>query len=144
MRSFLAGEFAIEMAIQGVWIAFVGPVAALVPVGMLASKIANVEGTVMGIIGQDSATYALLSAWRAGGTGVAVARDGVRRGAALDTAAGAARKGADMGKAVIVATPGALQAAASAAPGAAMEAKKQTATGFGKVMMLFGGGGKKS
>lgn len=54
LRAVPACEFAVETAVQTVWKTFVGPVAAVVPVGTLVSKVANVEGKVMGIIGQET------------------------------------------------------------------------------------------
>mmetsp|Transcript_143793 Transcript_143793/g.358424 ORF Transcript_143793/g.358424 Transcript_143793/m.358424 type:complete len:343 (-) Transcript_143793:39-1067(-) len=54
LRAVPAVEYAIETAVQLVWTSFVGPVAAFVPVGTLVSKVANVEGKVMGIVGQET------------------------------------------------------------------------------------------
>jgi len=54
LRAVPVAEFAVEHAVQVVWSTLVGPVAAVVPVGTLVSKIANVEGKVMGIIGQET------------------------------------------------------------------------------------------
>jgi len=54
VRAVPAAEFAVESAVQLVWKAFVGPIAGLVPVGTLVSKIANVEGAVVDAIGRDT------------------------------------------------------------------------------------------
>jgi len=56
MRAVPLGEFALESAVQMVWTMIAGPVAGFVPVGVLASKVANVEGHVMGVVGHDTFT----------------------------------------------------------------------------------------
>lgn len=53
LRAVPAGEFALEVAVQTVWTALAGP-AKIIPVGSFVSKVANVEGTLMGIIGQET------------------------------------------------------------------------------------------
>lgn len=179
MRAVPATEFAIEFAVQSVWASFVGPIAKVVPVGLLVSKVANIEGAVLGALGQetfsegrrvvpeeeynelldapptfkdmwalstDSAMYALISAWHAGEKAVAIARDGERRASASDQAFAAAKQGAALAQAAVVAAPGVARAAVSAAPGAAAEVQKQAAKGL-TTAMSFGQnliGGKKS
>merc|ERR1740123_2708452 len=54
LRAVPALEFALETAVQAVWKAFVGPVARFVPVGALASKVANDEGHVMVALGKET------------------------------------------------------------------------------------------
>lgn len=54
LRAVPAAEFAVEHAVQLVWRSFVGPVAKLVPVGILVSKVANIEGAVMAVVGQET------------------------------------------------------------------------------------------
>eukprot|EP00929_Paragymnodinium_shiwhaense_P097105 TRINITY_DN58867_c0_g1_i1.p1 TRINITY_DN58867_c0_g1~~TRINITY_DN58867_c0_g1_i1.p1 ORF type:complete len:372 (-),score=78.82 TRINITY_DN58867_c0_g1_i1:60-1097(-) len=56
MRAVPIGECALEKAVQMTWTMVAGPAAAFVPVGMLASKVANVEGHVMGVIGHETFT----------------------------------------------------------------------------------------
>eukprot|EP00930_Biecheleria_cincta_P003868 TRINITY_DN104780_c0_g1_i1.p1 TRINITY_DN104780_c0_g1~~TRINITY_DN104780_c0_g1_i1.p1 ORF type:complete len:327 (+),score=70.20 TRINITY_DN104780_c0_g1_i1:66-983(+) len=54
LRAVPAGEFALEVAVQTAWTALAGPATKFIPVGTFVSKVANVEGTVMGIIGQET------------------------------------------------------------------------------------------
>eukprot|EP00928_Gymnodinium_smaydae_P006506 TRINITY_DN12310_c0_g1_i1.p1 TRINITY_DN12310_c0_g1~~TRINITY_DN12310_c0_g1_i1.p1 ORF type:complete len:343 (+),score=91.88 TRINITY_DN12310_c0_g1_i1:64-1092(+) len=53
LRGAALGEFALEAAVQLVWSTFAGP-AAFLPVGVLASKVANVEGIVMTSVGRET------------------------------------------------------------------------------------------
>eukprot|EP00931_Biecheleriopsis_adriatica_P089142 TRINITY_DN63318_c0_g1_i1.p1 TRINITY_DN63318_c0_g1~~TRINITY_DN63318_c0_g1_i1.p1 ORF type:complete len:330 (+),score=88.60 TRINITY_DN63318_c0_g1_i1:37-1026(+) len=52
MRSVPIAELALEAAVQAVWSTFAGP-AAFLPVGVLTSKVANVEGHVMTVVGKE-------------------------------------------------------------------------------------------
>mmetsp|Transcript_19383 Transcript_19383/g.31967 ORF Transcript_19383/g.31967 Transcript_19383/m.31967 type:complete len:329 (-) Transcript_19383:197-1183(-) len=56
MRAVPIGECLLETAVQALWVALAGPVAGFLPVGVLASKVANVEGHVMGVIGSETFT----------------------------------------------------------------------------------------
>lgn len=53
MRSVPIAELVLETAVQAVWEAVAGPAAAFVPVGVLTSKVANVEGHVMAVVGKE-------------------------------------------------------------------------------------------
>jgi len=48
-----ATEYAVETAVQMVWKKFVGPLA-VIPIGTLVTKLTNVEGMVMGVLGQET------------------------------------------------------------------------------------------
>lgn len=54
LRGVPAAEFTVEFAVQAVWTTFAGPVAGMVPVGTLVSKVANVEGHVVDMVGRDT------------------------------------------------------------------------------------------
>lgn len=54
LRGVPAAECAVEMAVQAVWNAFAGPVAGVIPVGTLVTKVANVEGQVVDFVGKDT------------------------------------------------------------------------------------------
>jgi len=54
LRAVPAAEYALETAVQLVWTTFAGPVASVLPVGTLVSKVANVEGVVLSQIGKDT------------------------------------------------------------------------------------------
>lgn len=54
LRAVPAAEYAIEAAVQLVWIAFAGPVAGFLPVGTVVSKVANVEGHVVDAVGREN------------------------------------------------------------------------------------------
>jgi len=54
MRSVPVAEYTLECAVQAVWVAFAGPAANFIPVGALVSKVANVEGHVLGMLGKET------------------------------------------------------------------------------------------
>lgn len=54
LRAVPAVECGMEMAVQAVWVALVGPVAGIVPVGTLVTKVTNVEGHVVDAMGRET------------------------------------------------------------------------------------------
>lgn len=54
LRAVPAVEYGMEMACQAVWVAFAGPLAGFLPVGTLVTKVANVEGAVVDVVGRES------------------------------------------------------------------------------------------
>lgn len=54
LRSVPAAEFAVETVVQAIWVLFAGPIAGVIPVGMLVTKVTNIEGAVLGQVGSDT------------------------------------------------------------------------------------------
>lgn len=56
LRGAVVGEYVLEQVLQAVWVQFAGPASKFMPVGTLASKLVNVEGHVMALVGHETFT----------------------------------------------------------------------------------------